>query len=373
MTEIQIFDAENIETLKWPETEEGELARRYLFPLIREGTESFISNAKTRLYIMTVDDFVIPITVNEKEYENSYLLSSYFAAANMMEKLEQASALLRFFAKPLVGLFGQILKWMKINKVVIINNWLFGTNLYPDLTKNQIKAITLFLKNRFPDHYLMFRSVNTYKNSIVFDGLNLQNFRMIPCRKIYFYDPRRSSELSRNAIRKQKKDKHLIAHAKYEVQTADALSEEEVSRILELYRKVYVSKYTKYSPLYTKKYVRQALKNKTLRFKLLKKNNQIYGVTGFLQKDGYLFNPFFGYDTSVPSEEGIYRMLSSIVMQEIEKINLVSHQGSGGDSYKKQRGCTEQQEYVAIYDHHLPFIRRLFWFLGEKFSSKFQY
>jgi len=373
LKEIQIYDSTNIDALEWPKSDEGQLARSYLLPLIKEGPESFISNAKTHLYVLSLDDQIIPISVNEREYENSYLLSSYFVVANLKEKLEQSSGFSKFFTKPLVALFGKLMKWMKINKVVIINNWLLTTNLYPDLSKEQIKAITHFLKKRFPDHYFMFRSVNNYKSSTVFDGLNLENYRMIPSRQVYLYDPSRTSELPPSTIRKQKKDTNKIARANYAVETVDTLSEEEITRLLELYRSVYVSKYTKYSPLYTEKYLRQSLKNKTLSFKLLKKDDQIYGVTGFLKKNGYLLIPFFGYDTTVPQEEGLYRMLSAVIMQEIEKVKLVSHQGSGAPDFKKWRGFLQQQEYVAIYDNHLPFFRRLFWFLGEKFSSKFQH
>jgi hypothetical protein len=370
MKQVQIYDASTIDQLPWPETEEGYLAKNYLLPLIKEGPESFISNAKTRLFVLTIDDLIIPITVNEAEYENSYLLSSYFVAANMKEKADQASGLVKMWSKPLAGFLGQMLKWMKINKVVIINNWLFTTNPYPELNKEQIKIITAFLKKGFPDHYLMFRSVNNYRSSKVFDGLNLENYRMIPSRNVYLYDPSRVHELAPSKIRKQKKDYSKIARANYKVETVHTLSEKEIARVLELYQNVYVSRYTKYSPIYTEKYLRRALENQILRIKLLKKEDKIYGVTGFLKKNGFLLTPFFGYDTSLPHEEGLYRMLSGVIMQEIEQEKLVSHQGSGASDFKKWRGCIEEQEYVAIYDHHLPFLRRFFWLLGEKFSSK---
>lgn len=371
--QIEMFGATNIDQMDWPQTEEGRLAKSYLLPLIKEGPESFIANAKTRLFILTLDDLIIPISVNEAEYENSYILSSYFVAANLKEKANQANGLARVWSKPLAGFFGQMLKWMKINKVVIINNWLMTTNLYPELNEGQIKAITAFLKARFPDHYLMFRSVNNYKSSTVFEGLNLEKYRMIPSRNIYLYDPSRTSELPSSAIRKQKKDFNKIARANYRVETVQTLSEEEIPRVLELYQNVYVSRYTKYSPVYTEKYLRRSLENQILRIKVLKKENQIYGVTGFLKKNGYLLIPFFGYDTSLPQEEGLYRMLSGVIMEEIENEKLVSHQGSGAPDFKKWRGYLEEKEYVAIYDHHLPFFRRLFWSLGEKFSSKFQH
>ncbi len=371
MKKVHIYDSASIDSLPWPESDEGRQARDYLLPLLKEGPQHLITNARTDLYLLTIDAHVIPISVNETEYDNSYLLSSYFVVAGLKERMEQASKALQLCSKPAVTLFGKSLKWMKINKVVIINNWLLSTNLYPDLDEAQIEALTLFLKKRFPDHYLMFRSVNTYKSSTVFDGLNAQNYRMIPTRNVYLYDPNR--ELGSSERRKQKKDTNKIKNGEYAVESVDLLSDEMASRLLDLYEKVYISKYTKYSPRYTKEYLRQVHTNKTLKIKILTKNNQIYGVTGFLKKNGYLLIPFFGYDTEIPQEEGLYRMLSAVIMQEIEKGKLISHQGSGAADFKKWRGFIEHQEYVAIYDHHLPFSRRLFWTLGEKFSNFFQH
>ncbi len=297
---MQLYDQSNIDTLEWPETKEGELAKKHLLPLIKKGPETFIENAKTKLYILTFDNLIIPISVNESEYQNCYLLSSYFVVAHLKEQLENASTWLKICSKPFVALFGKFLKWMKINKVVIINNWLFSTNLYPDLSAIHIRKITNFLRKRFSDHYFMFRSVNTYKSSTTYDALNFEKFRMIPCRHVYLYDPSRADELTPTTLRKQRKDTNRITNKKYQVEVVDSLTGDEIARLLELYRNVYVSKYTQYSPLYTEHFLRYALENKTIRLTLLKKEGCIYGVTGFLQKNGYLLVPFFGYDTSVP-------------------------------------------------------------------------
>lgn len=371
--EIALYDSETIDSFQWPQTKEGELAKRYLLPLIKEGPENFISNAKTKLSILTLGELIIPISVNEGEYDNSYLLSTYFIIANLKEKLEKLPTWLQLLANPMVNLLGKLLKLIKINKVVIINNWLLTTNLYPDLSKAEIGKITHFLKESFPDHYLMFRSIQNYKGTKVYEGLNFENYRMIPSRQVYLYDPLRKQELSPSIIRKQKKDTNRLIRSGYSVETAQTLTNTDITRLLELYQNVYLSKYTKYSPNYTEKYLRDAIKNRTLYFKLLKKNSIIYGVAGFLQKNDYLLIPFFGYDTKLPQEESLYRMLSSVIMEEVERLNVVSHQGSGAPDFKKYRGFQELQEYVAIYDRHLPFMRRLFWVLGEKFSSKIKH
>jgi len=254
---------------------------------------------------------------------------------------------------------------------VIINNWLMTTNLYPDLTDSQIKSITHCLKKKFPDHYYMFRSVNTYKNATTYNALNLEKFRLIPCRNVFLYDPSKENQLTQHQLRKQKKDTNKLKNKKYEVELAHSLSDAEITHLLHLYQNIYMDKYTKYSPLYTEKYLKNAVENGSIQLKLLKKEGKIYGVTGFLQKNGYILVPFFGYDTSVPQEEGLYRMLSSVIIDEINRVKLISHQGSGAGQFKKWRGFFEHLEYVAIFDHHLPLFRRLFWAASQKLTPLF--
>ncbi|MFZ0566228.1 MAG: hypothetical protein WAM28_08605 [Chlamydiales bacterium] len=373
MAQIQLYDPSTIDQINWDNFSDGPLAKSYLLPLIKEGPESFIQNAKTQMFVLTIGNHIIPISVNDAEYKNCYLLSSYFVVENLKEKLENTSSLIKWLSIPLVSLLGGFLKLLKINKVVIINNWLFTTNLYPELSQEEINSMLSFLKKRFPDHYFMFRSVNTYKSAATYDALNLERFRMIPCRQIYLYDPSRSSMLAPRMLRKQKKDANRLANKKYEVEEVDSLSDEEMVHLLELYQKIYVGKYTRFSPIYTKKFLQHVLKNKIYLLKILKKEGRIYGVTGFLQKNNYIFVPFFGYDTSIPQEEGLYRMLSSVILSEIERVNLVSHQGSGGGQFKKWRGFVEHPEYVAIYDRHLNVLRRSFWFcahVAQKLSKK---
>ena len=366
---IKMYDSTTIDQIVWPDTEEGGLAKRHLQILMKEGPETFIHNARTNLLILSVDNLIIPITVNDAEYANCYLLSSYFIAANLKEKIEKGSLWFKLCFKPLLPFFSLFLKWVKINKAVIINNWLLSTNPYPEITESQIEKIISFLKEKFPNHYFMFRSINNYANSTVFDSLRRAQFKLIPCRHVYLYDPKR--QISANFLRKQKKDTNRIAQKKYTVETVHFLTDKEIERLLQLYINVYVDKYTQYSPLYTEKFLKHGLHSQTLKLKLLKKGEEIYGVTGFLEKNDYLLVPFFGYDTTVPQDEGLYRMLSAVIMEEIEISNRISHQGSGAGQFKKWRGCIEELEYVGIYDRHLSFKRRAFWSLSQMFSGWF--
>jgi hypothetical protein len=351
--------------MEWPESKEGHFAKGYLLPLMKQGTSTFIKNATTKLHIIKINNKIIPITENEKEYENNYLLSSYYIIPYLKEKLPSVF-------KPFLSLGGLLLKLLKVNRVIIVNNWLMNVSPYPELSEEEVSLILQLLQEHFPHHYFMFRSINTYQDNLTLNLLKKKKCHIFRSRFCYLYDPQQSNTLPSSMLRKQKKDFRKIARQNYQIEEVTHLSPEESSRLLDLYNQVYISKYTKFSPQYTPQYLEQLLENKIVNLKLLKKEGQIYGSVGFVQREGHLITNFFGYDTTIPQEEGLYRMLSGIIMSEINKTNLLGNHGSGAATFKLWRGYSEEPEYIAIFDHHLPMYRSLFWSVAEKCGYLFK-
>lgn len=358
---IQLYTQQSINELIWPATKEGEFAQKYLLNLMQQGSSAFIKNAKTQLFVIKINDKIIPITVNNTEYENSYLLSNYFVITQLHERKH-------FILKPLINILGSLLKLCKINKVVIINNWLMSTNPYPELSNDEVAKIVQLLITHFPHHYFMFRSITRYGGDPLFKVLQNQQFHLLFSRNVYLYDTNQQKKLSNRMVRKQSDDFNRIVAKQYQLEEVTQLSTNEESRILDLYKQVYIDKHTKYSPQYSSLYLQELLKNKLIKLKVLKKEGKIYGAAGFFQKERFLLTAFFGYDTSLPQEEGLYRMLSGVIMEETKTAQLIGHQGSGAPDFKLWRGCTQEAEYTAIFDKHLPFHRRLFWSLAKKYS-----
>ena len=94
--------------------------------MLQQGTESFIPNTKTLLSFLKIDDLIIPITINEREYENSYLTSNYYIISHLKNLAPRS-------LHPLISVLGFLLKGMGINRVVIVNNWLLSQSIYPVL------------------------------------------------------------------------------------------------------------------------------------------------------------------------------------------------------------------------------------------------
>jgi len=106
----------------------------------------------------------------------------------------------------------------------------------------------------------------------------------------------------------------------------------------------------------------------TVKVRALRRNGQINGVMGFFVRNGLMTQPLFGYDTRLPVDEGLYRLLTLITLQEGQERNLLVHASGGVGKFKKLRGGKSVIEYNAVYDQHLPVHRRLPWRILQQIS-----
>jgi hypothetical protein len=72
-----LYSQEEGSLIPWPKTEEGRRLRSFFEPLFKEGVSAFVANVEAQVYLVEIDDLLIPLTVNEKEYGNSYVCSIY--------------------------------------------------------------------------------------------------------------------------------------------------------------------------------------------------------------------------------------------------------------------------------------------------------
>lgn len=370
MTQITLYDQKNIDQLPWPDTEEAAQARALLLPMIKEGVETFIRNVDTQLYVLLVGNQLIPITVNVHEYNNSYLTSNYFPIKYLEEKLSLNSSFMKRVKKSLVQGVGCLLKGVKINKAVIVNNWLLTTNIYAALSQSDLQEVTRFLSERFPDHILIFRSLNTRKCQDLVQDLKKQHYRLLYARHVCIYDPHEKRNFSAKVHYHHRRDRRLIGSEGYEIVRYDQVQPAEKHRLLNLYNDLYLSRHTMFSPQYTEKFLQEALQKKYLILVGLKKEGEVKGVIGFHEREGTLIAPFCGYNNDHGESNHLYRMLTILAIDEADTRGVLLNDGSGGEAPKQYRGMRTFPEYVALYDKHLPFHRRFFWGMAEKVVSK---
>lgn len=71
--------------------------------------------------------------------------------------------------------------------------------------------------------------------------------------------------------------------------------------------------------------------------------------------------PFFGYDPSLPKENGLYRIISTMVALEAKKMGGFLHMSAGASTFKRLRRAVPKLEYNAVCCEHLSFSRKIPW------------
>jgi hypothetical protein len=368
MPEAELFTRATIDQLSWPETEDGDYARRYLLPLILNGPQVYIRNVyNTEMLVAKVGEAILPITLTDFHPENTFTCSPYshyitYGGFEEVQRIKNppVEALIKLALYPLAA----YLRRSGFDRVVYVNNWLLSTNLYPRLGPDQIRALTTALPVWFPDRTIVFRSVDSFFNPGLYNLLLESHYQMVLSRQIWSQDPQA-------AFRKKdtKSDVRLFQNTQYEVLPGNQLSNSELRRALELYKFLYLDKYSPYNPQFSEAFLRLCRDETLLHLQALRLDGQINAILGFFVRNGSMTTPLFGYDTRLPQSEGLYRMLSILLLKEGQQRGLMVHASGGVGKFKKTRGGQSTIEYNAVFDRHLPVSRRLPWALVKHIAD----
>ena len=368
MLNAELFTLANLQSLDWPKTGDGDYARRYLLPLILDGPQTCIRNVyNTEMMLVKIGETVLPLTVSDFHPENTFTCSPYshyisYGGYEEVQRLKNPplEGLIKLLLHPLAGYFRR----SSFDRVVYVNNWLLSTNLYPPLTADKINALSEALPVWFPDRAIVFRSVDAFRNPLLYSSLLEKHYEMVLSRQVWYQDPQ-------IALRKKdtKGDFRVLKRAQYEIVDGNLLSDSDLSRALELYQFLYLDKYSSYNPQFTLRFLQLCRDESLLHLKALRLDGQINAVLGFFIRNGAMTTPFFGYDTHLPQSEGLYRMLSALIFQEAQERGLLVHASAGVGKYKKTRGGQAVIEYNAAFTRHLSTRRRLPWALIRQIAN----
>jgi len=378
MRNIKYFTSDTIEELPWPETEEGVYAKKFLLPLIKDGPTNFVDNAHTNMGVLLMDDVVLPLTVNYTSYPQNPLLETQATSVASPSYICSPSSQYVGFGAEIYGKKNRLFKtcfatldklfqWAKLDKVVMVNNWLFATNLYPELTFEQVKTISHFLRERFPNYTILFRSVNPAYDLKLYLSLRKLGFSMSVNRAVYISEDFEAIFQSRMF----KSDLKILKSSPYQILENDNIQENQFQRLVDLYRYLYIDKYSKFNPQFNKKFIELLLRTKTLHFKALEKDGKIDAVMGYFIRRNVITSPLFGYDTTLPQELGLYRQISTLLALEAKERNCLLNHSSGAGSYKKLRRAKPVLEYIAIDTKTAPLRQKAVWSLMKNMMNLF--
>lgn len=367
---IQIYDKTNIDELSFPLSEDGEYAKRYLVPFIKNGASTYIDNVQTKLKILCIDDLILPITINDTEYNNSYVVSPYthYVTYSKEELIELKNPLLELVLKGILNILGVFLKATNINKVVHVNNWMLSTNLYVNLNKDQINAITEYLTFLYPGHAIVFRSINSYSCKNVYEGLFNCGYDMIGSRQVYIGKEKAAlNKLQRQDINR---DLSMVKKHNYGLDVLTKCNDKIACELVILYNLLYLDKYSKNNPQFNKEFIKLGINEGLFHVLCVKKDNSIEAFYGYFKRNGFMTASLFGYKIHLPKEGGLYRILSSKLYNESQDNGLTLHMSSGAASFKRNRGGFAVIEYNAVYSKHLLFYRRIGWGVLKNLINK---
>jgi len=371
-SEVVFYDQTNLHELVWPDTPDGRYGRAYLEPLIREGVASYITNVQTVLQVAAIGDFILPLTINEGEYGNAYVVSPYthYVSYAKQELLLLKSPFLEKGLSVLLDGLGYGMKKSYFNRVVHINNWLLSTNLFPDVKGEQLLAVLEAVQKRYPKHAIVIRSLCTSLHEELMESLRARGCKLVPSRQIYMYHANEPGFGNAKARWLLKRDYELMAKQGYDFVSAAEMAEADIPRIAELYKLLYLDKYSLHNPQFSEGYIALAKEAGILQLYGLRRNGRLDAVMGYFCRNGVMTTPLFGYDTTLPQSVGLYRMLSACLIRQSRENGHLLHESAGAAQFKRNRGAIPDFEYSAVYDRHLPLGRRWVWSLLEGLLNK---
>lgn len=357
-----LYEREQRAEIPWTASADGQFMRTYFEPFIENDPSLLIGNVQTQLCFLSLGEQLLPLTVNETEWDNAYVCSPYthYVSYAYEELRRLNNRPLELLLAGILHGIGAGMRAARINQVVHINSWLLSTNLAPSLSADECRTMTSQLVDRFPKHTLVFRSLNRRLNGPIMEQLTKEGYILVPSRQIYILDPvlHKPDAKARWLV---KRDFGLIENQGYTIVPPKDMLEEDIPRITALYGMLYLNKYSSHNPDFRPAYIAHAVKHGSLQLYGLRRNGNLDAVLGFYARDGVMTTPLFGYDLALPQELGLYRMLSALLVRLAEESGSILHESSGAAQFKRNRGAQPEIEYSAVYMRHLPEYRRLPW------------
>lgn len=374
---IRHYDVTNIDQIVWPNTDDGTYAKNFLLPLIKNGTKHYFDNIEATINVLAIDSYIIPITIIENNYQNSFVCSPYAHYISYALECSEHFFKQKFLRNIVCGLikgFGKALQRGRVNKIIYVNNWLFPTDLYfKDLKEEHIQAITNYLSSQFPDYAIAFKSINEAIYPELSQALHRLKYDFIVTRQIFLTDTSKE-EIFKTRIFKS--DLKLLRESNCTVVGKEGIGLEDSEKILSLYKRLYLEKYSELNPQFNKNFMDLILQSELLQLKAIKKDNDIEGVFGYFIRDGVMTAPLFGYIENEDGQKSLYRLLSTILTLEAKDKGCLLHQSAGASFYKKVRRAEPHMEYMAVHSSHLSIFRRMPWkclrFIMNSASSYFK-
>jgi len=342
--------------------------RSWFSPVLEEGAKWCASNLDTECAFLRIDGIELPLTVNSAQWENSWVCSPYAHYVSYAQE-EVARAVHPAVGVPFSAMLAGLGQWFRsaqLNRVVMVNNWLMSTNPWPRWDARSLPAVIAALQDRWPEHAILFRSLNARESDPLLRQLRAVGARIVPSRQVWLFDPasvqvRRSRDL--------RKDINLLNRRDLQKVTHDELVEKDFPCLTELYEDLYLRKYSKHNPRYSSDWLCHLWREGHLRFTGLRHPDAGWvGVEACGVIHGVMVSAIVGYDTRLARSLGLYRRLAVVPVLAARDLGIPLNLSAGVGRFKELRGGAPVMEFIGVIDRHLAVERRLPWQLIQGIS-----
>jgi hypothetical protein len=357
--------------IRWAKQEERTGKIEGFSKMFQSQSQLLIENVNTQYRVLRINDgLFFPVTINDTEWDNSFVCSPYSAYAEYTKeevKWTIKNVVLRVFLLFVIKSISGWLKRGQLNKNVHVNNFLLSTNPFPEWNGKEIPEITAFLKSEYPNHAIVFRSLNEYQHGDLLKIFETNRFDTIGSRQVYIFDLTKGDWLKH---RNNKHDNKLIKKVGLKFIEHNDM-EAHLPQALKLYRKLYLEKYSELNPQFTLKYFQESYASGIINFQgYTDDHGFLKAFSGQFTLDNTVTSPLVGYDTSAPRKEGLYIHAAQLAILSKFKLGLLLNLSSGAPEFKRMRGGVPSIEYSALYINHLSKKRRLRWSVLKFISNK---
>lgn len=337
---------------------DGSLVGHYWAAFERDGTQTLIANASSRPMLLHHEGRRFPLTVDDGGYGRTYVASPHSAyvlyARREIELVGMKEG--RRTAGAALSLLDGVLRAVSFNRTVHLDNWLLSTNLHGNWDGAGLPAIRKTLADRFPDHFLIMRSIDSWSCPALLEAARADGWVLLPARQIWVVDDLARDWRPRNAYGN---DRRALARSGLFVEDLRQIGAADAARIAELYRMLYVGRYSALNPVFTARYIMHTATIGLLNYRVARDaGGKIMAVAGMLVRNGIMTPPVVGYDTSRPQKQALYRIASFLFCDWALQRGLSLHGSAGAGAFKRNRGAHGTIEYMAVHTRHLARGRR---------------
>ncbi len=344
-----------------------ELGRPYtlLLPFLEEDMTRGIANAgKCRMELVEMGEYCFPIIVNPGTSRACMTLSAYCGFIRAAAEEVGRSTITPFIRLPAVlglHLLGLVCRQRLLDRSIFINNWDFMTRMTSGHPLTPVGEWMEPILQRYPDHALLYSVMPDQEPGQAL-ALREAGFQLIPFRTVYIWDPEKWEKSPRAKRKNLKRELRITREVVLEQLTErDDLSMIDPEELRHLYHRVNMKKYSEDNPDLTVEYFRNLIRYKPIGIDCLFSEGRMSAFATWWQNKEQVFAFSLGHREEEVEPISLYRRLMAHNFQRSIDSGLPLNLGAGVGHFKKSRGSTPYEEFLAVYDRHLPVSQRLAW------------